>query len=281
MVNLHVFNFNNQLSTERAKICLEETLNHQTDFKLFIWTEDNPEIKQIIDNSKYCKRILEEEFVYWPSVYDYTKLYIMNRYGGWFFELDQIIETDLSKVEIEKNKSYFNTKWDGTFVATTWHPIYVSKGFDTSKMIQKADEVFSTYLEQNEAVMCEVIGAELSCVCHAPFTDFSHIDTGSFNKPILYGYNRSLFEKDGYFYIFYKDFKDRPILRKYYTFDVFMEISKSYDYVSQLKKICENGGSVEITPSLLQKLTNGDTLGFFTVKSNEDVLSEVDWGYLS
>lgn len=263
MVNLHLFNFNNQIETPRAKICVSETLKHQTDYKLFIWTENSPEIKDIISNSRYCQTALNSNPIYWPALYDYTKLHIMSRYGGWFFELDQIVIDDLSKIELEPGHSYFTQCMAmPNLLATTWMPVYTEKGIDLSCLIDKADTECVSPFSISEADYCSIpldkepLGAE-------GYKDvrYYHFETGAFKflPHFPSGKQKVLYEKDGEVFMYCNDFYKLNL--KLYTFDIFNTIGKTFNFFDiQVPLLLDNGATIFFSESLYKKISTEFTI---------------------
>ena len=186
MVNIHVFDLNNyELSTPRGKLCLEETLKYQTNYKLYIWDLKSSEIQEMIANSKYC----QEAYKYgrpMVSLFQYLKMEVLSRYGGWCIELDQVVETDLSQVfTMDYSKSYLvPTDNDKNYQIVTWFPIYVAKGLDISETLNLANTKYAEPFEYNEGLVCKVPASEniMSMYGLLYFMKFSHYVTPIFNE---------------------------------------------------------------------------------------------------
>lgn len=157
MVNIHVFDISGtERLTSRVHLCFSKTIQHQSDCVVYYWTGSDPEIKELIDNSPYCQKALE-----WPDkgrglsfIFQYVKMVILSRYGGWCIELDETVESDLSKIDIDSSKAYLPFL-DNAHAAICW-TFYIPKGFDLSQNIKIADSVGTTNFTGAEIDICQI-----------------------------------------------------------------------------------------------------------------------------
>lgn len=160
MVNIHIFDLTKTLSSRlRDNLCVRYSLENQSNYNLKFWTLDDKEIQDIMSKSRYCQMVSTEvePNERYNLYFQYLKMAILSKYGGFCFEADCYVTVDLNSLNFDRNALYLHLEHGKTPCACAWYPIYVPAGVSFNETLQKADSYYADIKETCEVFFCEII----------------------------------------------------------------------------------------------------------------------------